>query len=44
MSTQAFGERLRELRKARWLSLRDVAAFVGVDFTYLSKLELGIGK
>ena len=44
MSAEAFGMRLRELRKARWLSQRDLAALAGVDFTYLSKLELGISN
>src|ERR1700739_4697219 len=34
-----FGERLRELRKARGFTLRDLAAKVGVGFTYLSKAE-----
>jgi HTH-type transcriptional regulator, competence development regulator len=42
MSTRAFGERLRELRKAKGFTLRDLAALTEVDFTYLSKLELGI--
>ena len=37
-----FGERIRELRKAKGFSLRDLAALVEVDFTYLSKLECGI--
>ncbi len=35
----AFGQRLRELRKARGLTLRDLAAKVGVGFTYLSRAE-----
>jgi transcriptional regulator with XRE-family HTH domain len=34
-----FGERLRELRKARGFTLRDLAAKVGVGFTYLSRAE-----
>lgn len=34
-----FGERLRELRQAKRLTLRDLAAKVGVGFTYLSKIE-----
>ena len=34
-----FGERLRELRKERGLTLRALADAVGVDFTYLSKIE-----
>jgi transcriptional regulator with XRE-family HTH domain len=34
-----FGERIRELRKAKNLTLRDLAAKVKVNFTYLSKIE-----
>lgn len=34
-----FGERIRELRKAKHLTLRDLAAKVTVTFTYLSKIE-----
>jgi transcriptional regulator with XRE-family HTH domain len=34
-----FGERVRELRKAKNLTLRGLAGQVGVDFTYLSKIE-----
>ncbi len=37
----AFGERVRELRKARGLSQRDLAGRSGIDFTYLSKIENG---
>ena len=36
-----FPERLRELRKAARLSQRALAVQVGVDFTYLSKIENG---
>lgn len=36
-----FGERLQELRKAKGYTLRDLAAKVGVGFTYLSKAENG---
>jgi transcriptional regulator with XRE-family HTH domain len=36
-----FGERLRQLRKERGLTLRALAEAVGVDFTYLSKIENG---
>lgn len=36
-----FGERLQELRKAKGYTLRDLAARVGVGFTYLSKAENG---
>lgn len=34
-----FGERVRELRKAKNLTLRELAVKVKVDFTYLSKIE-----
>lgn len=34
-----FGERVRELRKERGLSQRELAARSGIDFTYLSKIE-----
>ncbi len=35
------GERLRELRKNKDWTLRDVAAMVDINFTYLSKIENG---
>lgn len=34
-----FGERIRELRNAKHLTLRDVAKRVKVNFTYISKIE-----
>ncbi len=34
-----FGARLRDLRKARNLSQRALAERVGINFTYLSKIE-----
>lgn len=34
-----FGQQLRDLRKAKSLTQRQLAERVGVDFTYLSKLE-----
>ena len=34
-----FGKRLRELRKAKGFTLRDLAGKVGVGFTYLSRAE-----
>lgn len=34
-----FGSRIRELRQAKKLTLRDVAKKVRVTFTYLSKIE-----
>ncbi len=36
-----FGERLREIRKEKRLTLREVAGSAGIDFTYLSKIENG---
>ncbi len=36
-----FGQRVRELRLAKGLSLRDLAPKVNVGFTYLSKVETG---
>jgi len=33
------GERIRELRQAKQLTLRGLAAKVGVGFTYISKIE-----
>lgn len=35
----SFGPRLRQLRLEQRLNQRDLAAKVGIDFTYLSKLE-----
>ncbi|QDV85430.1 helix-turn-helix domain-containing protein [Planctomycetes bacterium TBK1r] len=34
-----FGQKVRELRQAKHFTLRDLAAKVGVGFTYLSKIE-----
>jgi transcriptional regulator with XRE-family HTH domain len=34
-----FGERIRELRREKQFTLRDLAARVGVGFTYISKIE-----
>lgn len=36
---KTFGQRIRELRKAKGLGQRAVAAEVGINFTYLSKIE-----
>src|SRR5438094_204621 len=36
-----FGERVRQLRQAKNLTLRGLAAKVGVGFTYISKVENG---
>ena len=35
----SFGNRLRELRRERGFTLRQLAGLAGVDFTYLSKVE-----
>ena len=37
-----FGVYLRNLRNQKHLSQRDLAAQVGIDFTYLSKIERGV--
>lgn len=37
----AFGDRIRELRKSKGYSLRKLAPMVGVGFSYLSKVERG---
>src|SRR4030042_5940062 len=37
-----FGQRLRQLRKAKRMSQRELAKKVGINFTYLSKLETGV--
>jgi transcriptional regulator with XRE-family HTH domain len=34
-----FGERIRQLRKAKNLNQSELAAKVGINFTYLSKIE-----
>ena len=36
-----FGERIRELRKASGLTQREFAEQLGIDFTYVSKIENG---
>lgn len=37
----AFGQRLHYLRKQRKMSQRELAERVGVDFTYISRIEHG---
>ncbi|CDM92793.1 Helix-turn-helix domain-containing protein [Limnospira platensis C1] len=37
--TQTFGKLIRQARKDRGYSQRELAGLLGVDFTYLSKLE-----
>jgi transcriptional regulator with XRE-family HTH domain len=39
---ERFGTKLRELRKAAGLTLRELADKVGVNFSYLSKIENGV--
>ncbi len=39
-----FGERLRQIRKSRNVNQRDLAKTVGIDFTYISKIEAGSMK
>jgi transcriptional regulator with XRE-family HTH domain len=39
MKMNKFGDRIRELRKAKGYSLRRLAPLVGVGFSYLSKVE-----
>jgi transcriptional regulator with XRE-family HTH domain len=41
MKKTTFGTHLRAIRKARKLSQRALAEMVGVNFTYLSKIETG---
>lgn len=36
---QTFGQALRELRRSKAISQRDLAEKVGVDFSYISKIE-----
>ena len=42
MEIRKFGTRLRELRKQAGLRQRELAGKIGVDFTYLSKIESGV--
>ena len=41
MDNQDFGKKLRELRRAASLTQRQLAQKVGVNFSYLSKIESG---
>lgn len=36
-----FGNMLKKLRKERRITQRDLAQMIGVDFTYISKIETG---
>jgi HTH-type transcriptional regulator, competence development regulator len=41
---ESFGQRIQRLRRSRGLTQRQVAAELGIDFTYLSKLENDRGE
>ena len=41
---ESFGQRIQRLRRNRSLTQRQVAAELGIDFTYLSKLENDRGE
>ncbi len=40
----SFGPRIQQLRRERDMTQREVAKQLGIDFTYLSKLENGRGE
>jgi len=42
VEAEKFGKRLRELRKQAGMTQRELAAEVGVNFSYLSKIENGV--
>ncbi len=42
METKKFGARLKELREQAGLNQRELASKVGINFTYLSKIESGV--
>jgi len=44
MASETFGQRIRTLRKELGLSQRELAQQVGIDFTYLSKIENDRGE
>ena len=39
MSTRTFGNALRELRRGAKMSQRELANRIGIDFSYISKME-----
>ena len=41
MVVPAFGQELRKLRKRKGISLKELGPALGVDYTYLSKIENG---
>jgi len=38
---KSFGENLRQIRKDRQITQRELASKIGVDFSYISKIETG---
>ncbi|MBZ0241895.1 MAG: helix-turn-helix domain-containing protein, partial [Bacteroidales bacterium] len=44
MSTETTGEKLRQIRAQKGLSLREVAALLAIDVAILSKMERGERK
>jgi transcriptional regulator with XRE-family HTH domain len=44
LGEETFGQRIRLLRRERGLTQRQLAAAVGLDFTYLSKVENDRGE
>ncbi len=42
MTVQEFGARIRELRQKAGMTQKELADKVGIDFTYLSKIENGV--
>lgn len=39
MKTKTFGQTLKEIRRSKGVTQRQLAAAVGVDFSYISKVE-----
>src|ERR1700735_1747529 len=44
LEEETFGQRIRRLRRERGLTQRQLAEAVGLDFTYLSKVENDRGE
>ena len=40
---ETFGQKIRQLRKAKQITQSELADAIGVDFTYISKMENGKG-
>ena len=39
METKTFGQALKEIRRGKDVTQRELATAVGVDFSYISKIE-----